>query len=250
MVFPRQYGAVVHWIRGPSSVSESSQITLLPVLFELSSCKRLTRTMLLVRDVARNGIPILFLKTYVFSFFRFSFRNTSNLSPFPFSATSQVMNNHTRNRQNLTGKLYFVCKHCWIYLRHVSTLHEPCRGCAMMESIGWEFWTPGRGRSAWWRHPCWMFLLIFFIQLDSHWIIQRVMIFKSWPIPHKLCFVNYQGWSSLLHLFKPNRYFFPKTHWILDHFDFTQDWILIELFCIQSFKGVTPLGRHTSPACN
>ena len=95
---------------------------------------------------------------------------------------------------------------CWIYLRHVSTLHEPCRGCAMMESIGWEFWTPGRGRSAWWRHPCWMF-----IQLDSHWIIQRVMIFKSWSIPHKLCIVNYQGWSSLLHLFKPNRYFFPKN---------------------------------------
>ena len=76
------------------------------------------------------------------------------------------------------------------------------------------------------------------------------MIFKSWPIPRKLCIVNYQGWSSLLHLFKPNRYFFPKTHWILDHFDFTQDWILIELFCIQSFKGVTPLGRHTRPACN
>ena len=189
-------------------------------------------------------------KHMFFSFFRFSFRNTNNLSPFPFSATSQVMNNHTRNRQNLTGKFYFVCKHCWIYLRHVSTLHEPCRGCAMMESIGWEFWTPGRGRSAWWRHPCWMFILIFFIQLDSHWIIQRLMIFKSWPIPHKLCIVNYQGWSSLLHLFKRNRFFSPKTHWILDHFDFTQDWILIELFCIQSFKGVTPLRRHTRPACN
>ena len=142
----------------------------------------------------------------VFFLFRFSFRNTSHLSPFPFSATTQVMNNHTRPRQNLTGKLYFVCKHCWIYLLHVSTLHEPCRGCAMMESIGWEFWTPGRGRSAWWRHPCWMFILIFFfVQLDSKWIIQRVMIFKSWPIPHKLCIVNHQGWSSLLHLFKPNR---------------------------------------------
>ena len=140
MVFPRQYRAVVHWIRGPSSVSETRQITLLSLLFELSSCKRLTRAMILMRDVARNGIPILFLKTYVFLFFRFSFRNTSNLSPFPFSATSQVMNNHTRrNVQNLTGKLYFVCKHCWIYLRHVSSLHEPCRGCAMMESIGWEF---------------------------------------------------------------------------------------------------------------
>ena len=36
MVFPRQYRAVVHWIRGPSSVSESTQITLLSLLFELS----------------------------------------------------------------------------------------------------------------------------------------------------------------------------------------------------------------------
>ena len=45
----------------------------------------------------------------------------------------------------------------------------------------------------------------FFIQLDSHWIIRRVMIFKSWLIPHKLCIVNHQGWSSLLHLFKLRR---------------------------------------------
>ena len=137
------------------------------------------------------------------------------------------MTNHTRNNvQNLTGKLYFVCKHCWLYLRPVSTLHEPCRGCAILESMGWEFWTPGRGRSAWWRHPCWMFILIFFIELDSHWIIQRVMIFKSWPIPHKLCIVNYQGWSSLLHLFKLRRWFFirmsldPRPFWLYSRLDF------------------------------
>ena len=139
MVFPRQYRAVVHWIRGPSSVSESIKITLLSLLFELSSCARLTRAMLLVRDVARNGIRTPLLKTKCFSFFRFSFRNTSDLSPFPFSATTQVMENHTRPRRNLTGKLYFVCKNCWIHLRHVLTLHEPCQGCAIMESIGWEF---------------------------------------------------------------------------------------------------------------
>ena len=41
--------------------------------------------------------------------------------------------------------------------------------------------------------------------------------------------------------------FFPETHWILEHFDFTQDWMLIELFCVQSFQGVTPRGRHTRP---
>ena len=161
MVFPRQYRAVIHWIRGPPSVSESTQITLLSLLFELSSCERFTRALLLVWDVARHGISTPFLKRRFF-LFRFSFCHTSHLSPFPFLATTQVMTNHTRNNvQNLTGKLYFVCKHCWIYLRHVSTLHEPCRGCAIMNSMGWEFWTPGRKRSAWWRHPCWMFILIF-----------------------------------------------------------------------------------------
>ena len=68
MVFPRQYRAVVHWIRGPSSVSESSQITLLSLLFELSSCTWLTCAMLLVWDVARHGISTPFLKQNVFFF--------------------------------------------------------------------------------------------------------------------------------------------------------------------------------------
>ena len=80
MVFPRQYRAVVHWIRGPSSVSETRQITLLSLLFELSSCKRLTRAMLLVRDVARNGLPTPFLKNLCF----FSFFQILVLSYEPF----------------------------------------------------------------------------------------------------------------------------------------------------------------------
>ena len=41
--------------------------------------------------------------------------------------------------------------------------------------------------------------------------------------------------------------FFPETLWIFQHFNFNQDWILIELFCVQSFPGVTPRGRHTRP---
>ena len=73
-----------------------------------------------------------------FFFFRFSFRGTSNLSPFPFSAATQVMENNVFTRRNLTGKLYLVCKNCWTHLRHVSTLCEPCRGCEFFESIGWE----------------------------------------------------------------------------------------------------------------
>ena len=41
--------------------------------------------------------------------------------------------------------------------------------------------------------------------------------------------------------------FFLETLWIFQHFNFNQDWILIELFCVQSFPGVTPRGRHTRP---
>ena len=97
--------------------------------------------------------------------FRYSFCHTSYLSPFPFSATSQIIENHTRYyHAYLMKQLYFVCKRCWTYSRHVNTLHEPCWGCHILESTGWEFWTPGRGRSAWWRHPCWMFILVFFIR--------------------------------------------------------------------------------------
>ena len=44
--------------------------------------------------------------------------------------------------------------------------------------------------------------------------------------------------------------FFIEAYWILRHFEFMQDWHLIELFCIQSFQGVTPPGRHTRPICH
>ena len=199
---------MVHWTRGPSStISKTHQITLLSLLFKLSSCARFTCAVLLVWVVARHGLSTPFLKNLFFRF-RYSFCHTSYLSPLPFSATSQIITNHTRYTHSyLMKQLYFVCNRCWTYSRHVNTLHEPCWGCHILESAGWEFWTPGRGRSAWWRHPCWMFNLIFF-SLDSHRILENVMIFRSWPLPHKLCIVNHQGWSSLLHLFQLNRWFF------------------------------------------
>ena len=132
MVFCRKYRAMVHRIRGLPSFSTSNQITLLSLLFELSPCPGIEHALLLVGDVTRFGIPIPLLKT-LFFFFRFSFRGTSDLSPFPFSATTQVMENNVLTRRNLTGKLYLVCKNCWIYLRHVSTLCEPCRGCEFLK---------------------------------------------------------------------------------------------------------------------
>ena len=59
-----------------------------------------------------------------------------------------------------------------------------------------------------------------FFSSDSHWILQDIMIFRGWPIPHKLCIVNHQGWSSFLHLFKLKHWFFffsSVCHWFLDH---------------------------------
>ena len=68
LVFLWQYRAVVHWNRGRPSISESTQITLLSLLFEFSSRARFTRALLLVWDVARHGLSTPFLKTCFFPF--------------------------------------------------------------------------------------------------------------------------------------------------------------------------------------
>ena len=78
--------------------------------------------------------------------FRYSFCHTSYVYPLPFSATAQIITSHTRYTHSyLMKQLYFVCNQCWTYSRHVNTLHELCWGCHILESTGWEFWTPGRG---------------------------------------------------------------------------------------------------------
>ena len=137
MVFPRQYRAVYTGSGVP--LSFPSPVKLLCCRCYLNFRRPATYTCHVIgarccKEWATH--PVL---KNIFSFFRFSFCHTSHLSPFPFSAIAQVIHQHTRNLQNLTGRLYFVCNRCWIYLRHVSTLHEPCRGCAMMDSMDWEF---------------------------------------------------------------------------------------------------------------
>ena len=131
------HGAMVPWFGGPGTFPTTLEINLPAMLFEPTLCHACNDFLLLVRHVTRFGIPIALLKKHFFSF-RFSFRGTSDLSPFPFSATNQVMENNVFTRRNLTGQLYLVCNNCWIHLRHVSTLCEPCRGCEFFESIGWE----------------------------------------------------------------------------------------------------------------
>ena len=51
---------------------------------------------------------------------------------------TQIIEDHSMPRLNLTGKLWFVCKHCLLLFHSVRTLSEPCWGCATMENLGWE----------------------------------------------------------------------------------------------------------------
>ena len=150
-------GSLFHHIQDPSNYS------VVIAFWIFVACKIYMYRVIGVRCCKAWVIHPVFEKNLFFRF-RYSFCHTSYLHPFPFSATAQIIENHTRYYHTyLMKQLYFVCKRCWTYSRHVNTLHEPCWGCHILESTGWEFWTPGRGRSAWWRHPCWMFILIFFI---------------------------------------------------------------------------------------
>ena len=44
---------------------------------------------------------------------------------------------------------------------------------------------------------------ICFFLIDTHWLLEGVMIFQGWPIPGKLTIVNHNGWASLLRIFRP-----------------------------------------------
>ena len=246
MVFPRHYRAEVHWIRGPSSDSESSQITLLSLLFELSSCKRLTRAMLLVRDVTRNGIPTLFLKTcfFLFSDSRFVIRAIylpSLFQPLPRWWTL------TRDPYKIWLGDYIL------YANAVGFIYVTCP--PSMNLVGAVLW--GKAWIGNSEHPAWWGLHGGATPAGCSWLCFQSIRFP-WDPPTcddfpKLAHPSqtlYRQSSRMVQLTPSFQTFFPETHWILDHFDFTQDWILIELFCIQSFKGVTPRGRHTRPICN
>ena len=160
------------------------------------------------------------LKNMNFFVFRYSFCHTSHLHPFPFSATTQIILKHTRSTRFGPGRqLYFVCNDCWTYSRHVSVLSEPCWGCYILESEGWEFWTFGRGRSAWWRHSCWMFILVFFHQ---NLIGSLTML---WFFEDGQSLINFVSF-----FIRFNFFFALECCWILDHFDFDQDWDLAMIF--------------------
>ena len=129
-------GAMVPWFGGSSTFPTNSTIDLPAMLFEHSPCHACNDFLLLVRHVTRFKVPTLL--DYLSFFLRLSFRGTSDLPPFPFSGTHHVMRNNVFRRRNLMGQLYLVCKICWIHVRHVSTLCEPCGGCDFWDGIGFE----------------------------------------------------------------------------------------------------------------
>ena len=75
---------------------------------------------------------------HVSFFLRLSFRATDHFPPFPFLGTHHVLRNNVFRGPNLTGELYLTCRQCWLHVRHISTLCEPCESCDFLDSIGFE----------------------------------------------------------------------------------------------------------------
>ena len=38
----------------------------------------------------------------------------------------------------LTDQLYLTCQICWAHVRYFSTLCEPCGGCELLASVGYD----------------------------------------------------------------------------------------------------------------
>ena len=41
-------------------------------------------------------------------------------------------------RIHRNNQLFLVCKQCWIHVRHISNVCEPCGGCEVFSNIGFE----------------------------------------------------------------------------------------------------------------
>ena len=142
-------GSLFHRIQDPSNYS------VVVVFWTFVMCAIYIYPVIGVRCCKTWDIHPVLKKHDFFFVFRHSFCHTSYLYPLPFSATTQVITNHTRYTFNYPMRqLYFVCNRCWTYSRHVSTLHEPCWGCYIIESSGWEFWNTQQRE---------VYILIFFV---------------------------------------------------------------------------------------
>ena len=75
---------------------------------------------------------------HVSFFLRLLFRATDHFPPFPFSGIHHVLRNNVFRGPNLKGELYLTRRQCWLHVRHISTLCEPCGGYDFLDSIGFE----------------------------------------------------------------------------------------------------------------
>ena len=129
------HGAMVPWFGGSNTFPTTLKINRPAMLFKHSLCSLHHHSLLLVRPVTRFGVPTLLM---ICPFFILPFPATNDLPPFPFSDTHDVLSHNVFTRRNLTVQLCLVCRGCWIHLRHVSTLCEPCGSCEFFDSIGFE----------------------------------------------------------------------------------------------------------------
>lgn len=61
-----------------------------------------------------------------------------NLPSFPISDPLYVLRNNAYRQIHRNNKLLMVCKQCWIHVRHISMVCEPCGGCDFLNNIGFE----------------------------------------------------------------------------------------------------------------
>ena len=122
--------AMVQWFEGHHPFPTPIAIALSTMLFVHSPCHACNDFLLLVQHVTGFGVQTpLDSLSFPPPPFRLSISGTHHFSPFPFSGTHYVLRNNIFRRRNPTGQLYLVCKLCWIHVRHVSTVCEPCGSC-------------------------------------------------------------------------------------------------------------------------
>ena len=60
--------------------------------------------------------------------------------PFFSGTRTLVVSNVIRAPGDMTypGPLLYVCTRCWIYVRFIRQLNEPCWGCRHLQAMGFE----------------------------------------------------------------------------------------------------------------
>jgi len=58
-------------------------------------------------------------------------------APF-FSDTYDVIHRHSRRSDHLFGRLRFLCIDCWLHVRPVQYICQPCGGCVLINHLGVE----------------------------------------------------------------------------------------------------------------